>query len=69
MPWNQTKQVTLTYLIQRWLLLLPGVILLTTIIAYITVFIGEKGAEHLQVTFGLGFPIMMGFIWLVSTAK
>ncbi|NOY40833.1 MAG: hypothetical protein GXP26_03210 [Planctomycetes bacterium] len=63
------EQVLLTYTTQRWLLLLPGFILLATSAAYATVFAGGKGAEHLQMTFGLGFPIMMGFIWLVSTAR
>jgi len=66
---NQAKQVALTYLTQRWLLLLPGLILLTTIVAYATILAGGKGAEHLQMTLGLSFPIVMGFIWLASIAK
>ncbi len=66
---KQEQQVLLTYTTQRWLLLFPSLILLATIGTYVTVSIGGKGAEHLQMTFGLGFPIMMGFIWLVSTAR
>ncbi len=67
---QQTKQVVLTYLTQRWpVLLMSGSFLFVILLSYATLFGGEKGAEPLQINFGLGMPIMMGSMWLLSIAK
>jgi hypothetical protein len=72
MFWQQTKQVALTYLTQRWLWLILGLILLMTCVSYAAVraeLMATGFMPGLWAMNGLGFPIGVGMTWLMMVAK